>query len=212
MQKKDFIIVTVIGSLIGIFALFPVKNIGAENGFFLTLPIGAAIVLGCAIFAPLALLVLKLLSKRVPVFEKFGKFAAVGTLNTVLDLSVLNVLAFVTGFSSGIPFFGFKATSFVFATTNSYFWNKFWTFQSGLPVSAQEYLRFGFFTLLGALLNATVASVVRMTLAANLPSGLAVNVAALTAVAASFLFNFLMYKNIVFKGSVQKSEPEAKDF
>lgn len=205
MQKKDFFIVTVVGFLIGLCALFPIKNIGSENGFSLTIYWGAIIVFGCALFAPLALFVLKLLSKKIPVFEKFGKFAAVGTLNTVLDLSVLNALTLLTGFSSGVPFFSFKALSFVIGTTNSYFWNKFWTFQSGMPVSGQEYLRFGFFTLLGAFINASVAFLVRTTLAANLPAGLAVNVSALVAVAASFLFNFFMYKNVVFK----KTKPES---
>ena len=199
MTKKDFIIVSVVGFLIGLFALFPIRNIGAERGFSLTIPLSAAIVLGCAVFALVALSVLHILSKRMPVFEKFGKFAAVGTLNTVLDLSVLNALTLLTGFSAGIAFFGFKAVSFVCATTNSYFWNKFWTFGSDMPVSAKEYLRFGFFTLLGALLNASVASLVRVTIAADLPSGLAVNISGLISVAASFLFNFFMYKNIVFK-------------
>ncbi len=199
MQKKDFLLVTVVGLLIGLFALFPVRNIGEARGFILTVPIAVAVVLGCAIFAPVALFVLKLLSKRAPVFEKFGKFAAVGTLNTTLDLSILNFLTLLTGFSTGAPFFAFKAISFIVGTTNSYFWNKFWTFQSRAPVNFREYLRFGFFTLLGAFINASVASIVRATLVANLPEGLAVNLAALAAVAASFLFNFLMYKNVVFK-------------
>lgn len=196
-QKRDFYLVTVIGFLVGWLVLLPAGNVGLE----ITLPIVVASVLGFTIFAPIALLVLKLLGRIWKVFEQFGKFAAVGTLNTLLDLGVLNLLIFLLNISSGAYYSGFKAISFLVATTNSYFWNKLWTFENKMPVTTIEYLRFAGFTLIGALINISVASLIVNVIGA--PAGIQgklwANVGALAAVAASFLWNFLSYKLIVFK-------------
>lgn len=205
MQKKDFYIVAIVGMLIGFFSLIPVHNIASERGILFSVPVLFGIVLGCLLFALLALFILKLLSRHFPVFEKFGKFAAVGTLNTMLDLSILNWLTLLFGVSTGFSFFGFKAISFLFATTNSYAWNKFWTFQSTVPVNSKEYIRFGLFTLLGAVINASVAFGVRSAIGDSLSEGLAVNLAGLAAVAVSFMINFLNYNNFVFKKKPEES-------
>lgn len=201
MKKKDFLIVAIVGLLIGAFALFPLNILGAKNGIVLTPGLSAGIVVGCSLFALLALFVLKLLSHRMPIFEKFGKFAAVGTLNTVIDFGVVNALIAAFGTVAGWPFVGFKAISFLIATTNSYFWNKFWTFQSGVPVTGGEYLRFAGFTLFGVAVNASVAGIV-----VNLiprPDGFSpelwANVGVLVAVLVSFMVNFLNYNKFVFK-------------
>lgn len=201
MKKKDFLIVAIVGLLIGAFSLFPLNILGAKNGIVLTPGLAAGIVVGCSLFALLALFVLKLLSHRMPIFEKFGKFAAVGTLNTVIDFGVVNALIAAFGTVAGWPFVGFKAVSFLIATTNSYFWNKFWTFQSGVPVTGGEYLRFAGFTLFGVAVNASVAGIV-----VNLiprPDGLSpelwANVGVLAAVLVSFMVNFLNYNKFVFK-------------
>ena len=98
-------------------------------------------------------------------------------------------------------FTGFKAISFIVGTTNSYFWNKFWTFGSKLPVTVSEYVRFGAFTLVGVAINVTVASLVVNVI--GVPAGIDpriwANVGAITAVFSAMFWNFLTYKKIVFK-------------
>ncbi|MFH1161793.1 MAG: GtrA family protein [Candidatus Jorgensenbacteria bacterium] len=194
---RDYCLAAVIGFLVGWLVLLPAANLG----YGVTVPLAAASVVGFSLFAPLALSVLRYLSRFWGVLSQFGKFAAVGTLNTLLDLGVLNFLIWESGVAKGFPFVGFKAVSFLVASTNSYFWNKFWTFQSRLPVSGLEYLRFVLFTFVGALLNVGVASLVVNVVGA--PAGVGerlwANIAALLAVASSFLWNFLNYKHIVFK-------------
>ena len=144
-MKKDYYLVAIIGFLVGWLVLLPAKNIGLDiSPIFISVS-----VLGLTIFAPIALFILKRLGRIWPIFEQFGKFAPVGTLNTLLDLGVLNLLMLMTGIYGGLSFTGFKAVSFVVGTTNSYFWNKFWTFGSKLPVTISEYGRFGAFTLVG---------------------------------------------------------------
>ncbi|MEK7512925.1 MAG: GtrA family protein [Patescibacteria group bacterium] len=204
-QRRDFYLVTLIGFIVGWLVLVPVKN---GFGVAFTVPLVVGSVVGFSAFAPLALFLLKLLSRRWRVFEQFGKFAAVGTLNTLLDLSVLNGLIALSGIASGVGFAGFKALSFIVGTTNSYFWNKFWTFESRMPVTAREYLRFATFTLIGTIINVSVASFVVNVVDA--PEGMSpklwANVGALIAVAASFLWNFLSYRLVVFKQPVADNQ------
>ncbi len=206
MQKKDFIVVFVIGLLIGGFGLFPLRIILEPLAISFPPLYQAVFPLACALFALLALFVLKLLSRKFAIFEKFGKFAAVGTLNTVIDFGIVNAFIAATGIPHGWPFVGFKAVSFLVATTNSYFWNKFWTFQSAAPVSAQEYARFAAFTLFGVGVNVAVASLVVNILPR--PHGMIpemwANVGVLAAVLVSFMVNFLNYNKFVFK----KKNPE----
>jgi putative flippase GtrA len=198
-NKKDYQLVTIIGFLVGWLVLIPAANLG----FSLTPLIIAASVIGFSVFAPIALFILKALGKIWGVFEQFGKFAAVGTLNTLLDLGVLNMAMFLTGYFSGLPYVGFKAISFLVATTNSYFWNKFWTFGSKMPASFSEYIRFGIFTLGGALINVSVAALIVNGISS--PAGINpktwANLGALVAVFVSFIWNFLSYKKIVFKNT-----------
>jgi putative flippase GtrA len=56
---------------------------------------------------------------------RFSKFAAVGTLGTVIDFGVLNLLILTFGFSKGLA----KTCSFTVAVINSFIWNRLWTFR-----------------------------------------------------------------------------------
>jgi len=177
----------------------PIKNLGFEIKPLLVL----ISVVGLTFFAPLALFILKLLSRRFKVLEQFGKFAAVGTLNTFLYLAVINLLILLTDIARGTYYSVFVVAGFIIATTNSYLWNKFWTFQSRAPINLAEYGRFAFFTLIGVLINASTASLIVNVIGA--PSGfnlkLWANIGALIAVFVSFLWNFISYRKIVFKNA-----------
>lgn len=196
-SRTDFYLVALIGFLVGLLVLIPASNLGVA----ITVPLALLSIVVFSVVAPCALAVLKLLSRWWKVFEQFGKFAAVGTLNTLLDLGVLNGLMLATGVAGGVAFSGFKGLSFLVATTNSYFWNKFWTFQSSVPVTVREYLTFALFTLCGALINVGVASAIVNGIGA--PDGISeklwANIGALLAVAASFIWNFMSYRLLVFK-------------
>jgi len=204
MNKKDIYLVSLIGFLFGVLVLLPAKNLG----LVITPKLILIAVIGFTVLAPLALLILKFLSRFWEVLYQFGKFAAVGALNTVIDLAILNFLILLTGVYVGIYFSAFKAVSFLAATANSYFWNKFWTFQSKVPITLKEFGRFIFFTVIGLLINVSIASFIVTVLGPvfMVDPKLWVNVGALVAVVVSLVWNFLAYRYIVFKGSVQKSE------
>lgn len=199
-KKKDFLLVTIIGFAVGWLVLLPLGSIG----FSLSPAIIFASVVGFSAFAPAALFVLTLLARVWPVFEQFGKFAAVGTLNTLIDIGILNLFIMTTEVANGLPYAGFKTVSFLAATTNSYFWNKFWTFESKTEVTGNEYTRFLFFTLIGTTINVLVASFIVNLIAPPLfiSENLWANIGALIAVAVSFMWNFLSYRLVIFKKQI----------
>lgn len=196
-MNRDYKLVTVIGCLVGILVLMPAFNLGLS-----VTPIIAIIsIVGFSSFAPFALFILKFLSRWFNPLEQFGKFAAVGTLNTLIDLGVLNLLIFLTGFAKG-PFYAlFKTISFFIATTNSYAWNKFWTFESRAPISGKEYLKFALFTFVGVVINVSIATGFVTFLGDG--SKLSANIGALIGVFAALMWNFLSYRNVVFKKKLE---------
>ncbi|MCD6270710.1 GtrA family protein [bacterium] len=154
------------------------------------------------ILAVLFIAIMSFFKERVLSLFQFSKFALVGTLNTFIDLGILNYLMFISGFSSGWFYALFKSISFTGAVTNSYFWNKFWSFEkTETKAEIGEYSEFYIVTLIGLLINVGTASlIVNLTKPQfGLSDALWGNVGAILAVGASFLWNFLSAKFIVFK-------------
>ena len=128
---------------------------------------------------------------------QIAKFILIGGFNTLIDLGVLNILIFATGITSGLGFSLFKGTSFLVAVSNSYFWNKRWTFRSKKDVFFQ------FFTVsaVGFVLNVGTASFVVnvITPQFELSEQLWANIGAITGTLVVMTWNFLGYKFVVFK-------------
>ena len=202
LNKKDRFVIVLIGVLIGAFALVPLKNLGLS----LTPALIIIIIFGCGVFAFISLTILALMSKRWTALHQFARFAAVGTLNALLDLGILNFLIFVTDISVGIYFTVFKTISAFAGKNNSYFWNKLWTFESDrsvwrAPVVWEEYVQFMIFTFIGLVINVGIASTLVNFIAP--PGGMDIklwaNIASVVAMLAAMMWNFLSYRHIVFK-------------
>jgi len=196
-MRKDFILVTIIGFLVGALVLMPLKTLGFDLKIWLIL----LSIFGFTIFAPIAFWVLQKLSKFWPVLHQFGKFAAVGTLNSLLDLGTLNLLIFITDIAGGWHFTLFKTIAFLVAKNNSYFWNKFWTFEDKNKVAWKEYLKFVTFTSIGMIMNVAVASYIVNGIKPPflITDRLWANIGAIAAMLIVTLWNFFTYKRFVFK-------------
>ena len=206
--KKDFVLVTVIGMAVGILIQPIITNLAkgspalanfvGSGGFSLSLRI--LIFLAFSLFAPLALGVAYYIGKIWSVLYQFAKFAAVGTLNTFINFGLLNMQSLATGVTSGPLVALFATVSFLGSTTNSFFWNKFWTFGSKARATAGEAIKFYLVSVGGWTLNVgTVYVVVNFLKPAGISPEIWLNIGGLTGVGASFLWNFLGYKFIVFK-------------
>ena len=131
------------------------------------------------------------------VLRQIIKFVLVGGFNTLVDLAVLNALIFLTGVASGTPFIFFKAISFLVAVTNSYFWNRRWTFRSDKHV----FIQFLLISTIGLLLNVGTASFLVNILGPQfgLSEKIWANVGAVGGTLVVMTWNFLGYKFVVFK-------------
>lgn len=134
--------------------------------------------------------------------KQFSKFVVVGLINTGLDFLVLNIEMMITGITSGPVMFILNSVSFSVATLNSYFFNKYWTFQD--KDKGQEGSKFSLFltvSIIGVIINGSV--VYAITTFANPMFGLSetlwANFAKAAATGVSLFWNFIGYKFIVFK-------------
>ena len=200
MTKKDFVAGLVIGAGVGLL-IQPILANNLPASIPLTLAMRIGLFVFFALFAPFALWIASLIAKLWKGVYQFAQFAAVGTLNSFIDVGVFNLETFLYGSSliGNVLFAAFKAISFLCATTNSFLWNKNWTFNDA-DEKANTGKVAGFYTIaiIGWVINVGVATLVKMAGPAG--SHVWVNIVApLGGIAASFAWNFIGYKYFVFK-------------
>ncbi len=74
--------------------------------------------------------------------QQFLRFCIIGTSNAVIDFGVLNLLLWLYPTTNTWKILGYNSLAVLLASTNSFFWNKYWTFQQRNPVTSQEVYRF----------------------------------------------------------------------
>lgn len=196
MKKTDVISSLIIGETIAIFVLIILKIAEKFSVYFWGLLI--LLPLLCA----LGLWIAFLIGRRWPVIIQFARFILVGALNTAIDFGVLNILLAVSGITAGLFYAVFKGVSALCSMTNSFFWNKLWTFgKSKIEDAPKELPRFLLVTLIGLAANVSIASFVVNFIPAPIGIGPKTwaNIGAIIATLIGFLWNFLGFKFIAFK-------------
>ena len=195
MRKLDAVLTAIIGFLDGIFAIFILKTAEVRFPYVWALPFALAL-LGFV-----GLRVAFLIGQKLFILLQAAKFFLVGTLNTFIDLGVLNIFISISGIATGIFYSIFKAISFLVATNNSYFWNKFWTFEKKEKPVPKEFLKFLVVTVFGFLINVGAASFLVNVIGPQFGMGEKIwaSVGAIAAAFFAFVWNFLASKFIVFK-------------
>ena len=213
LAKRDFYLSTLAGLFIGLLIL-PVIN--AAKPEFFNFPIALSVIIFFLIATPLGILVASLIGAKIPIIWQIAKFGVTGVMNFLVDLGVLSLLIVIfqevleielkeTILGLGILILTYysicKGTSFIVANVNSYFWNKFWTFEDkSSEKQVTEFTQFFVVSLVGFFINVLVASYVFKAI--NMPGftpeqwGL---IGAAVGSVAGLAWNFLGYKFIVFK-------------
>ena len=207
MKKTDLRAILIIGAGVGLL-IQPILANNVPASYTLSLWLRVGIFLFFVAFAPFALWIAQLLSKGWKGIYQFAQFAAVGTLNTFIDIGVFNLETALFGgptLSNGL-FAAFKAFSFLCSTTNSFFWNKYWTFSSREKARPGQVTAFYTIAVIGWVLNVGVATLVKSVGPAGSKTWINL-VAPLSGVAASFLWDFFGYKHFVFKK--EETQPSA---
>lgn len=204
-RQKDLIISASVGFLCALLIWPIAQNLSMKPGLALSLLVVLPVLSAAGMFAAYWL------AKKIKIFYQLAKFVLVGALNTFVDWGILNLLMFLTSVSSGFLYSVFKGLSFLVATTNSYFWNKFWTFKkisaagmvTGEPPreNVKEPLQFFIVSVIGFALNVGAATLLVNVLGPQwgLSRELWANVGALAGTLLGMSWNFLGYKLIVFK-------------
>jgi len=212
ISKKDLFISLVVGILIAILFFLMIKIIKIDQLLFekivsiikIKIPLFLLLIILIPILSISTFVLSFLLGKIKPAFEQFGKFVLVGVLNTFVDWATLNLLLFVTHFSfvTGFGYSLIKGVSFVVATINSYYWNKFWTFKSvERKKDPAEFLQFLAVSIVGFVINVSVATVVvnLVKRPLNVTPEIWATIGAMIATIFGMLWNFFGYKIFVFK-------------
>ncbi|HXG31216.1 MAG TPA: GtrA family protein [Thermodesulfobacteriota bacterium] len=202
-RKSDLISSMVLGEVVAVFIVLITKNLERDipildilirhKGFiFLLIPTLATV----GIYGTFHL------GRERPVLFQFGKFITIGLSNTSIDFGILNFLIFITDIERGHFYSLFKAVSFIVAVTNSYLWNRFWTFENpGTKGTAKQFFQFVTVSGVGFGINVAIASLVVNVLGpmGGISPRLWANIGALAAIVISVFWNFGGYKFIVFK-------------
>lgn len=197
MRKKDFLIALVIGEL-SAWLIFPIWF--NARLFFNFWPWRFWLLIILPILAIAGLGIISLLREKIFILWQFAKFILVGILNTLVDLGILNILILIFHIAWGIFYSVFKGISFLAAVINSYFWNKYWVFESK-EGRRREFFQFFLVSLIGFGINVGTASFIVNILGPQfgLEEKIWANVGAIVATLMAMLWNFLGYKFLVFK-------------
>jgi putative flippase GtrA len=84
---------------------------------------------------------------------QFVRFCFVGSLNAVIDFVVLDLLLWLYPTNDTAKVLIFNSVAVLLAATNSFFWNKYWTFRNRQRISMAEVGRFVVVAGATALLN-----------------------------------------------------------
>lgn len=202
-RKSDVISSIALGEIISIFIILILKNLeGNVPTLEIFMNFKWLILLVLPALATSGVYVAFILGKTHHVFFQFGKFITIGVSNTAIDFGILNLLIFLTGVKSGYLYSIFKAASFIIAITNSYLWNRFWTFENPeTNERGKQLFKFVAVTGVGFIINVSVASFVVNVIepVAGISPVLWANVGALVSLVFSVLWDFLGFKFIVFK-------------
>ncbi len=202
--KRDHLLVSIIGSIFGLFCLPILGNI-APSWWKLTFASGPSLIVGFSIFANLALWLAGLIGKKYPGIFQFAKYAATGAMNSFTDIGILNLLSLIFQVFSGPLIILFNTFAFSVAVTNSYFWNNLWVFRiEGKSLSLREFFKFLSVTVSGLVINTVVVYILTTFIEApgSISPQLWENIAKLVAVPSSVVWNFIGYKLFVFKRPV----------
>jgi putative flippase GtrA len=135
------------------------------------------------------------------VLWQFARFCVVGTSNAIIDFGVLNAALAAFPTKATVPLLAYNTAAVVLAATNSFVWNRRFTFRVRGPLRAGEVARFAVVAAGTAGLNDLVLLVLSAVFPALMGSGaLGANVLKLGAILGAMALSFFGMRFWVFLG------------
>lgn len=129
-------------------------------------------------------------------FRQLKWFIGIGLVNTGIDFVLFNILLWMFGIKNALMYFVFKSISFIVANINSYFMNSLLTFKE--QKNKTSFAQFFLATIIGFIINTSIASLVFYLLKNNMSDVLAANSGIIMGTVVGMAVNFLLYKYVVF--------------
>ena len=123
-------------------------------------------------------------------FQKIMRFCVVGGLNTSIDFAIFVLLISFTA----APYVAAHIAAFFIATVNSFVLNRLWTFEGGVMKYSPAVQMALFFSISIIALGLTTIVLVILERA-----GMHIFIAKICAIAAGMIWNFLLYRGVVFR-------------
>lgn len=144
--------------------------------------------------------IIKLMNSLKEIHKKHGdklRFAAVGVINTVVDFGILMALVLMLQAPHTISNIISTGVAFML----SFVLNKNYTFKSKNANTKHQFILFAVVTLFGlwVIQSIIIALLVPLMLGFNLSNGLSTLIAKIIASVVTLIWNFVLYKKIVFK-------------
>ncbi|MGE5421757.1 MAG: GtrA family protein, partial [Ignavibacteriales bacterium] len=95
------------------------------------------------------------MKKRLTQLYRFG---IVGLLNTFIDYGLFNIVILLTEVEGGVKIGLLNLFCVALAATNSYYFNRTWTFEADRENYSTQIRRFVIATGIGIIINSTVVS------------------------------------------------------
>jgi len=195
MRKKDYILAIIAGVVTALFILPVLKNVNLYLSYWIAL-----------FFIIPALWVLliffsSLLKERYLWLRQFAKFLIIGFLNTGIDFGILNLMSAKFGIYAGLKIIGINPFSLIFASSNSFLWNKYWTFETKGKPRLNEIIQFVLVMIIGMVINTAIVILLTSYISPSsfLTKGRILNLAKAIATAISLFWNFTGMKIFVFR-------------
>jgi putative flippase GtrA len=127
------------------------------------------------------------------------RFAIVGALNTTIDVGILDLLLWLYPSTNTWRTLGYNSLAILLGATNSFFWNKYWTFQQRNKITGQEVFRFVVLAVSTMLLNDGLILLLSKTFPTIMQSSLlGANVLKLAAIVGTMSISFFGMRIWVF--------------
>ncbi len=200
MKKADVIISLGAGELIALYAMYLFREVFVSGGwtalFFYTFPVLIPLV------SILGLWITSVIGQKILVIYQLAKFALIGAIFAVIDLTILNFLIEFFNAKSGVRYLLFVTVSFVLATAAKYVFDKFWAFEQNKKGGLRsEFIGFFAVTIISGVIQVSFAYIIVDIFGSslNLESSLLANIGKLGGIVVASVWNFLGYKFFVFK-------------
>ncbi len=137
------------------------------------------------------------IAQRPKEFVRFLKFATVGAIGMVVDLTVLNVMHKLFG----LPLLVANAISFTVAVISNFTWNRFWTFPESRerPIGSQLG-QFALVNVAGLIINTLVLWLAFKVTQQIVPDPWDYNLAKVFAIGVVLFWNYFVNRAWTYKG------------